>query len=161
VNLAKEHHGYSVTEDGDVFNRFGRRVSKSMMSGYWFVTLFIERKAKRISVHRLVCGLFNGPRPSDDRICAHLDGNPLNNHYKNLAWVTQRENMAHKRAHGTMPVGENHPQSKLKNVQRECIAKLVIPHHPLFSGSSVGKWFGVTGARAAQLARAYVQANVV
>ena len=39
---------------------------------------------------------------------AHLDGNPLNNHYTNLKWCTSRENNSHKFIHGTIQHGETH-----------------------------------------------------
>lgn len=40
-------------------------------------------------VHRLVCMAFHGL--SDKRFVIHIDGNTLNNHYRNLTWATGLE----------------------------------------------------------------------
>ena len=97
------------------------------------------------SVHSLMLTAFRGPRPSDRHVCGHRDGNPLNNHISNLAWITWEENEADKRRHGRMLLGAHNHQSKLTDSKvramrsgREC-------------GSSfreLGKEFGVSSTTA-------------
>lgn len=41
----------------------------------------------RERVAKLVCLAFNGPRPSELHVAAHLDRDPLNNSAANLAWL--------------------------------------------------------------------------
>lgn len=49
-------------------------------------------------VHRIVATAFvHNDDPETKRIVDHIDGNKHNNHYTNLQWITQSENM--KRAH--------------------------------------------------------------
>lgn len=54
-------------------------------------------KSKFIKVHRLVCHLFNNPNNCDvsELTVNHLDGDKTNNHYSNLEFCTQRENVQH------------------------------------------------------------------
>jgi hypothetical protein len=81
--------------------------------GYERVALFDgARRRTDIQVHRLVLMAFVGPRP-DNHVAAHLDGNSRNNVVSNLKWVTQKENMAHREAHGNTRRGVLHPECKL------------------------------------------------
>lgn len=56
-------------------------------------------------VHKLVAETFLGNKPKGKEI-AHLDGNKLNNHVNNLAYVTHKENESHKKIHGTLATGK-------------------------------------------------------
>jgi len=69
------------------------------------------------SIHRLVCELFNGPKPEGAQMVRHLDGDSLNNYATNLAWGTQKDNMADAKRHGTDPAGERNPAAKLTAAQ--------------------------------------------
>jgi len=56
-------------------------------------------------VHRMVATAFvHNPDPETFTVVDHIDGDKLNNHYTNLEWVTQSENMRrfheHRRAKG-------------------------------------------------------------
>lgn len=66
-------------------------------------------------VHRLVCMAFHGPQPPNKPLVRHLDGNHLNNVPSNLAWGTQKENVADSIAHGTRARGERMKVSWLKD----------------------------------------------
>lgn len=82
--------------------------------GYMHVTLRPAGLKKRFSVHLLVMSAFVGERPARANI-AHLDGNPSNNALENLAYVSQKENISHRWAHGTMVFGEESHFSKVDN----------------------------------------------
>lgn len=51
-------------------------------------------RGKNYKVHRLVCEAFAGPPPFADAVCMHLNEDATDNRPENLAWGTQKENMA-------------------------------------------------------------------
>lgn len=72
-----------------------------------------------ILVHRLVAAAFLGSCPhtvrtKDSLLCCHRDGDYQNNHYTNLYYGTQKQNMADRERHGNTPRGEKHGRAKLK-----------------------------------------------
>ena len=92
---------YIVTEDGEVYSYKHEKLHKLSLSlcsqnkynkGYYKCTLSINNKQKVVMPHRLVAtcfvdGYFEGAMVN------HKDGNTLNNHYTNLEWTTQRNNV--------------------------------------------------------------------
>lgn len=63
-------------------------------NGYYGISFFKAKKRYPKSVHRLVAELF--VKNPDNKPCVnHLDGDKLNNYYKNLGWVSYSENMNH------------------------------------------------------------------
>jgi hypothetical protein len=68
--------------------------------------------------------MFVGPLEEGKVIC-HIDGNPKNNHFLNLLQATQKENISHKRLHGTWQSCEKHPCAKLTNLQAITIKRLL------------------------------------
>jgi len=68
------------------------------------------RRHARIAV--LVADAFHGPRP-DGLTVAHENGVHNDDRAENLTYKTMTDNMADKYRHGTMPMGEGHPQAKL------------------------------------------------
>ena len=61
---------------------------------YLFVILQKNGHKKHFKVHRLVASHFV-KNPNNNPIVNHIDGNKENNHYKNLEWVTYKENSLH------------------------------------------------------------------
>ena len=86
--------------------------------GYLHVTLAVGRsnQRQRVALHILVARTFLGDRPPG-LVVAHLDGDKSNNHASNLAYVTQRENIGHKRQHKTMICGDQSHMSRLSDAQ--------------------------------------------
>lgn len=78
-------------------------------------------KGRSHKAHRLVCEAFHGPEPEGKPVVAHNDGNPRNNHYSNLRWTTQADNLADRIAHGTMNYGSRNGMAKLTD---ETVAKI-------------------------------------
>lgn len=70
---------------------------------------------RKVLLHILICGLFNGDKPFPRAVVRHMDGNPANNAASNLAWGTYFENEADKKVHGTW---ESRTTGKLTSDQR-------------------------------------------
>lgn len=63
-------------------------------TGYSYVTLYKNGKAKHHAVHRLVAEAFI-PNPENKPQVNHLNSIRTDNNIKNLAWVTYSENIKH------------------------------------------------------------------
>lgn len=108
-------------------------------TGHLYVFLYEERKRHKCYVHRIVAQAFLGA-PPPDMVCRHLDGNPKNNTFSNLAWGTNQENSDDKWLHGTMPVGEKCVTHKLTEQDVLHIRQL----HGQESLRALAKRFGVS-----------------
>lgn len=88
------HYPYYVSEDGQVYRKGKTKPLKQdiLPNGRHRVTLCIGGKIERFLVHRLVATLYcENPENKPDVL--HGDNDPSNNHYLNLRWGTQSENM--------------------------------------------------------------------
>lgn len=128
---------YFCSKSGEIFgNGEGRSPFKPLKQaptkfGHMQVALYDRNKKihKTQYVHRLVLETFIG-KPENGYECRHLDGNPRNNHIRNLKWSTHSENMKDMVKHGTQFIqtisGEKHPRAKVKDSDvlkiREAIA---------------------------------------
>lgn len=87
--------GYHITKEGKLYNR-GHQVKTFFHKGYertkLYTKLYNQRVRKNVKIHRLVAEAYI-PNPKNLSVVMHLDDNPLNNHYKNLQWGTQKENI--------------------------------------------------------------------
>lgn len=81
--------------DGRVVELYEKTL-KVVDTGYVQVTVTRRQKL----VHRLVAENFV-PRVEGKNIVNHKDGDKTNNHFENLEWCTQAENIAHSIANGT------------------------------------------------------------
>lgn len=101
---------YSVTEAGVVVNTRTNKILKTDLNsaGYLRITMSVEGKVKRMTVHRIVALTYLG---DSDLVVNHKDGNKLNNHYTNLEWVSQSENRKHAFRHKLV----RRPNSKLSD----------------------------------------------
>jgi len=93
--------GYKITPKGEVWSfRWPNKPRKlrpmKMGKGQYLAygLLINNTTTKRIAAHRLVAqnyvpGYFEGA------VVNHIDGDKYNNHYTNLEWVTQKENVHH------------------------------------------------------------------
>lgn len=97
--MEKEIEGYedyTITETGVVYS-YKNNIKKEIKlftnkGGYLYISLCKNGKKWRIGVHQLVAmyyvdGYFNGA------VVNHKDANKTNNNYKNLEWVSQKENV--------------------------------------------------------------------
>jgi len=110
--ILKPFKSYRVSEFGDVFTHEGHKMTAFYdKDGYKRIQLRIDGKYKKFHVHRLVYSVFVGEIPSS-KVCCHMDGDKLNNHWSNLQIATQKENIEHKKSHGTWQAGDTHPRVK-------------------------------------------------
>jgi len=108
--------------------------------GYYIVCLCKNGKQKTPKVHHLVAGAFIGKR-KDGMEVNHKDGDKLNNHPKNLEYVTRSENMLHVFAVGLKShKGENNPSNKLTEEDVREIRLLL----PKYTQTEIGKRFNVS-----------------
>jgi len=124
---------YSCYEDGDIKSH-GRIVGNSYVpegifrpgrflrprpnnEGYLAVRL-TDRKGicKTLFVSRLVALTYHGP---NELYVNHIDGNPLNNHYTNLEYVTQKENVQHYLRLGLKKTFGHPPGIKVKRIDKD------------------------------------------
>ena len=85
---------YLVSEYGDVYTIRTQtiRVQATDKKGYKKLTLSKDGITKNHFVHRLVAYAFI-PEVSGKTLINHLDEDPTNNHFTNLAWCTPSENV--------------------------------------------------------------------
>ena len=110
---------FEISESGNI--RSKRKDSYSTWEdkdGY----LRIKLKGKHYSIHHLVCWVFNGEKPSENHQVNHIDGNRKNNHYLNLEWTTQKENIQHsmKYGEGTPPPKQFNNTYRAKEITLKC-----------------------------------------
>lgn len=82
--------------------------------GYKRVMLCHHGKHERVFVHRAVAKVFVS-NDYDKPYVNHIDGNKLNNNFKNLEWCTISENTKHAVENGLIKLGEDRVDSKLTN----------------------------------------------
>lgn len=119
---------YRAGSDGQIYSRtrykgFGRKEyvdwyplkGHRTKKGYQTISLCHNNQKVTRAAHRLVCMAFHGLPPIPSSQVRHLNGNPQDNKPTNLAWGTQAENWADRKAHGRGMTGENHPMAKLSD----------------------------------------------
>lgn len=107
---------------------------------YLHVVLCRHGQMKTTKVHKIILEAFDGPCP-DGEECRHLSGDRSDNSFKNLKWGTKGENAADKKRHGTAPIGENNPKSKLIPAQVLEIHRRAIGGEPI---NDIAADFGVS-----------------
>lgn len=89
---------YYISNYGKIFSLQSGRVLKPHQNkeGYLLVSLSHRKETTSYLVHRLVALTFiENPDPENLIIVNHIDGNKSNPYYKNLEWVTPKENSWH------------------------------------------------------------------
>ena len=93
---------YSTPKDGKQAKFLKLQKVHSATTTYLRVSLSKDGKVKRFSVHRLVALHFLPVPLATQTVINHLDCNGSNNHYDNLQWCTQKENVQYAAALGHM-----------------------------------------------------------
>lgn len=86
--------GYFVCMEGVPYNKHGVKVGFVSTSGYYSIKIRINKKCTTIPVHRLQAFQKYGKNVfKENMVVRHLDSNPLNNSWNNIALGTQGDNM--------------------------------------------------------------------
>lgn len=81
---------YMVSDEGEVVNVKTHRTLKPCENGYRSVHVFLSGSPKgTYQVRKLVADAFLPPKPSDDHVLTHIDGNYHNCRADNLKWETR------------------------------------------------------------------------
>lgn len=87
----KKYKDYLIHRDGRIYTTKMNHIMTLQVNNGYQTVLFGE---KRILVHQLVARQFL-PRIEGKTQVNHIDGNKINNHVNNLAWVDNSENQLH------------------------------------------------------------------
>lgn len=90
----EENPNYEISSCGKI--RRGSKFIKINVNkrGYQYCNISTNGKVSKVKIHRLVAKAFVD-NPFNYETVNHKDGNKLNNDYKNLEWVTLKENIRH------------------------------------------------------------------
>lgn len=123
---------YEVSEQGDIrrvvcrLGNIGLRKPYRAANGRLMIVMRHRGEKRACHVSRLVLEAFSGPAPTAAHQCAHNDGNPDNNHWKNLRWATASENQMDRVLHGTSNRGERFGRVRLTEQQVRSIKRRLL-----------------------------------
>lgn len=106
---------YMVSNTGKVWSLISFKILKPNFytSGYLFVNLYKSKKAKPISIHRIVASAFLGYNLNGNSrkyVVDHIDNNKTNNLLSNLQILTNRTNS----------IKDKHPKSGYSCIYENC-----------------------------------------
>lgn len=135
---------YMVNHNGDVYSILSRKILKQSHkksrteNPYKYVTLKTNSGFKKVVVHRLVAMTFIGD--ISGMAINHLDGNPSNNHFKNLEICDTKRNAVHAFDVG---LNKNYGQGHyLARLTKENVFFIV--DNPKLSDTKLSKMFNVS-----------------
>lgn len=87
----------SISNKGRIYSKISGNITKgNIKMGYYYFTIKNKDIVKSYRVHRIVALVFvKNTDKEKNNIVNHIDGNKLNNDYKNLEWTTTQGNNQH------------------------------------------------------------------
>lgn len=117
-------------------------------TNYCKVSLHARGVRRQVHVHTLVLEAFVGPRPSNDHVANHKDGNGENNNKANLEWATYAENAQH--AYTVLNHGAARGEAK-SDLTEDDIREMRRRVASGESRASVGRHFGISSVHVGQI----------
>ena len=117
---------YKIDENGRIFSEYTNKYLKPKKDkdGYLSISLRGTNRTIYTRIATLVAYNFIGPPSSNivDPTVDHIDGDILNNNYKNLRWLSRSENSSIRKVRGKS-LGELNHEAKLtkEEVKKICI----------------------------------------
>lgn len=152
---------YSVTESGRIFSRLSQKFLSPGVKpgGYEYVGLGGNGgKCRYHIVHRLVAHAFV-PNPNGCPEVNHKDGNKRNNDYRNLEWVTRKQNAKHAVENDLVAFWKTIKSSKLNETQvREIRAHI---EEGKLTYKQIGKKYGICLQGVCSIKKGRIYARVV
>lgn len=94
-----EFQGYYANKSGIIYSthRKGFKImsGREDKDGYIEICFRTKNGKKYRRAHRIIAAMFVDGRTETKKIVNHIDKNVKNNNYKNLEWVTNRDNINH------------------------------------------------------------------
>lgn len=137
---------YAICPHGEVISIKTGNILKTHKNirSYQRICLRKESKSYHRFVHCLVAETFIGPRPEGKQV-DHIDGNKDNNHYYNLRYLTQEENLSRRVPMGKMRKGSNHGMSKIsENQAKEIRLRHKRYHRTKSNTNELAKEYGIS-----------------
>lgn len=97
---------------------------------------------KTYKVDRIICIIFHGEPPTSKHQVNHIDSNSWNDYYKNLEWMTGKENVNHSLRAGIGNIGDKHHAAKLntkKVLEIKDLIKQGISHYKIAKDFNVSR----------------------
>lgn len=108
--------GYKVTKRGNIISIAKGRMLKKRLGNHGYYAIFMNNdQGKKVhkQISRLVALAFvKNPKPGIYNIVMHKDNDRTNDHYKNLKWGTQAQNVKQCVNEGRIAKGNRLPQTK-------------------------------------------------
>lgn len=99
-----------IKNKNNIIRKLKGKILKNQLDTHGYNIVFFGRRKSKY-IHILVAESFIGKRT---KTCIdHIDGNKLNNYYKNLEYVSKKENNIRAKNLGIMAIGSRKNQSKL------------------------------------------------
>lgn len=115
---------YEVSEDGRVFRNVKSKKQNKIIvdyhhaeKGYCFTFICRDGVVQRIPIARVVAECWLGAKPEGMEI-DHADRNSLNNHYKNLRYVTKSEQMKNRDHSGIIETGKKNLEAYRRKIMK-------------------------------------------
>ena len=110
---------YQISNLGNVWSKTTKKILKPYKTnrGYLTVGFWLNRKKKRLSIHRLVAQAFL-PNPQNFPEVNHINGSKTDNRLCNLEWSSSSANVAHAYQNGLK-------RRKLTTARRKLIIQLL------------------------------------
>lgn len=139
---------FLVSDSGEIYSLKSKKILKQVLNkstGYYGICVSLGSRENKmyIKIHIAVACMFVGGR-EDGLVVNHKDGNKQNNHFENLEWISNIENIKHANRMGLVHKGDMCYNSKIKNCDVVKIREMY--KSGLYTQKKIGEIFGIDHA---------------